>query len=446
MKKHIANSHPLGLVALASVLALVASACGSPATAGVGAASAEDKVDGSSITMAMVQGLAPQFEQYVAAYQKQFPNRKVTMQTLPDDNTKFIQQLSTQALGGQLPDVLFNGDTSANRLAAANVTFDMSTWLTEGKDGLKGSNFLAQFLSAYRPLNQPEQVTALPVSADSVVLFYNKTLLKKYGQAAPTASWTWDDLYRAAAEVQRKSGGKIAGMVPPLGTGSPHPEVFNPVIHAYGGYVYDPKTKKSGIGQPAAIEAWSMLLDAYSKASPAYSANPSGQPKFEAGQVAFTFGVHASVPGNKASLKDDWDIATMPTIKGNPSAGGGSYGLSIGKTSKHKNAAWAFLAWFYDNNGGMKLAQATGQVVPPTADGLNNGTWKDLPAPPTNNQAFIDAAKTAVMAVQLPGKAQGVLDASVLHAIQQVVLEKRPVADAFADAEKAVNAALSSSK
>jgi len=83
--------------------------------------------------------------------------------------------------------------------------------------------------------------------------------------------------------------------------------------------------------------------------------------------------------------------------------------------------------------------------LPPTIDGLANGIWRNAPAPPTNQQIFADDAKEAVLAVQLPGKAQGVLDSSVITAIQQVELQHRSVADAFADAEKAVNAALSGS-
>ncbi|WP_185445346.1 extracellular solute-binding protein [Kribbella qitaiheensis] len=431
------------LVLLPAFLAAVA--CGPDNSGGGGVSAADDPVDGSTISFGMVNGLVPAFQKYVDAYQKQFPDRKVTIQSLPDGGPDFIQQLSTQALSRKLPDLVFNVDNAANRLAAANVTSDLASWLEEGKAGLKGSNFLPQFLGQYRPLDHPEQITGLPVSADAVVLFYNKKLLAQYGEPIPSPSWTWSDLYRVANNVQTKSGGKTIGLAAPLGAGT-HPEIYNPVIQAHGGYVYDPKTNKSGIGQPAAVGAWTELLNAYGHTSPAYSANDSAQAKFENGNVAMAFSVHATVPTVKSTLKDDWDVQTMPTVDGKPTAGGGSYGLSIGKTSEHKNAAWAFLSWFYDRNGGMKLAQATGQVVPPTADGLDSGSWRDATPPPANDQAFVSAAKTAVLAVQLPGKAQGELDASVLTAIQQVVLQHRSVADAFGDAEKKVNQALQAAK
>lgn len=430
------------LIALAAIPLLAGiSACGGGSSSSGGGSG---KVDGSSIVLSMQNSLVPQFKQYAAAYEKQFPKRKVTVQSLPDDATQYIQQLVTARLGNKLPDVLMNVDYAANRLAAGNVTFDMAQWLKDGKDGLKGSNFLPQFLGQYTPIDKPKQMTGLPVSADSVTLFYNRTLFKQAGVTEyPKSSWTWDDMYRVAEEITKKSGGKIPGLVAPIGNGQ-HPEVYNPVVQAYGGYVYDPKTNKAGIGQPEAVKAWTEMLKAYGTTSPAYSANPSSQPKFESRQAAMAFGVRATVPTIKTALKDDWDAQTMPTINGKSTVGGGSYGLSIAQTSSNKDAAWAFLAWFYQSDGGMKLAQATGQVVPPTADGLANGTWKDLPAPPKNEEAFATDAKNAVLAVQLPGKAQGVLDDSVLKAVQEVVLKGRSVSDAFGDAEKAVNQALAS--
>ncbi len=426
------------LTALAcATLVATASACGSSSGGG-------GSVEDSKIVLSVQNSLVPQFKKYAAAYEKAYPDRKVSVQSLPDDATQYIQQLVTQRLGGKVPDVLMNVDYAANQLANGNVTMDMASWLKEGKGGLKGDDFLPQFVGQYRPVEHPEQITGLPVSADSTTLFYNKALFKEAGVTEyPKADWTWDDLYRVAEKIQKASGGKFAGLSQPLGVGD-QGAVYNPVIHAYGGYVYDPKTKKSGIGQPEAIKAWTKLLDAYGKASPRYAADPGSLPKFENRQTAMAFSVRATVPNMKQGLKDDWDAQSMPKINGKPTSGGGSYGLSIGKTSKNKEAAWAFLAWFYKNDGGMKLAQATGQVVPPTQQGLDKGTWRELPAPPQNEQVFATAAEDAYLLPALPATAQKALTDSVKKAVQQVELENRPVDAAFKDAEKTVNQALQS--
>lgn len=431
----------LTAVAGAAVFALLVSACGGSSSGGGGS------VEDSEITLSVQNALVPQFKTYAAAYEKKYPDRKVTVRSLPDDPAQYIQQLTTAKLGNKLPDVLMNIDIVANQLAAGNITMDMADWLKEGKSGLRGADFLPQFLGQYRPTSDQEAVTGLPVSADSTTLYYNKDVFKKAGvDEYPEADWTWDDLYRVAEKIQKKTSGKYDGLTAPLGAGD-QPAVYAPVIHANGGYVYDPKTKKSGIGRPAAIKAWTKMLEAYGKTSRKYSADFSTQPKFEQGQSAMAFSVRATVPTVKDGLKGgDWDVQPMPTMDGKPTVGGGSYGLSIGKTSKNQEAAWAFLAWFYKNNGGMKLAQASGQVVPPTEQGLKGGTWRDFPAPPANVDAFAENAEKAYLAPALPGDAQKVLSESVTKAVQEVELKNRSVKAAFGNAEKAVNEALASAE
>lgn len=405
--------------------------------------SSDDKVDDSSITIMIQNGLVPQFETYAEAYTKEFPDREVVIQSAPDDGSQYAQQLVTARLGDSLTDIVMNIDFVAERLATGNVTFDIGPWLKEGKDDLSLDSFTPNFVGQYRPSADPEAVTGLPVSADSVVLFWNKSLFDKAGvNEYPEPDWTWDDLYRVASKVQDGSDGQFFGITAPLGNGG-HAHVFTPVIAANGGYVYDPETNKVGIGEPEAIKAWGTLLEFYGTASAPYDANPSAQPGFGDRQAAMALSVRAGVPSTKEALgSDEWDAEVMPTIDGNPTAGGGSYGLSITQTSKKKNAAWAFLAWFYSTDGGMKLAQASGQAIPPTLDGLENGSWRDFPAPPANTEAFAEAARTAVLQVQLPGQGGTVLNDAVTKAMQQVLLEGRDIEEAFTEAAQSVQDAV----
>src|SRR5690606_11754234 len=116
----------------------------------------------------------------------------------------------------------------------------------------------------------------------------------------------------------------------PLGDGSAQ-IIFGPVIQAFGGSVYDPETNKSGIGQPDALKAWELLLSAYGKASGPYTTTTDDPSlKFDSGNVAMAIASRGAVPGLKKTMPDDnWDVQVLPTINGNSTAGGGSYGLSI---------------------------------------------------------------------------------------------------------------------
>jgi multiple sugar transport system substrate-binding protein len=430
------------LTALAAAVGVVSllAACGGAKSAG-----AAGQVGGSSIVLTTITGLEPQFKQYADAYMKEFPDRKVEVRSSTDKADEYAQQLATARLGGQLPDVFFNVDFLADTLAKNNVTLDLTAGIKAGKLGnLQLDDFLPQFVKQYRPLDHPEQVTGLPVSADSVGLFYNKTLFKKAGVTEyPRADWTWSDLYRVAKEIQTKSHGTITGLAAPIADGSAQ-IVYGPVIQAYGGYVYDPKTHTSGIGHPEAIKAWTELLAPYGVASGKYTATADAPSlSFNSGSVAMTIASRGGVPQTKTALKGvDWDVQVLPTINGKSTAGGGSYGLSIAQTSPNQDAAWAFLAWFYDTAKGMKVAQSVGGVIPPTNDGIDHGTWKNGTPPPANIAIFGASARSAVLLTQMPGASSTVMADATKKATQQVLLQGRSVADAFGDAEKTVNQAI----
>jgi len=423
----------------ATVIPLLAACANTGGTGGAG------EVEGSSIVLTTVTGLEPQFQEYADAYMEAFPERKVEVRSTTDDAAEYAQGLATARLSGEVPDVFFNVDFLADTLAKNNVSLDLAPGIADGKLGdLTIDDFLPQFVGQYRPLDNPDQVTGLPVSADSVGLYYNKDAFAQAGVTEyPEADWTWDDMYRVAEEIQTATGGAVIGLGAPLGDGTAQ-IVYGPVIQAYGGFVYDPETGKSGIGQPEAIEAWTTLIDAYGTASGEYTATTDDPTlKFSSGSVAMAIASRGAVPGTKTAMGDaDWDVQVLPTIDGNSTAGGGSYGLSIAQTSENQDAAWAFLAWFYDTDTGMKLAQEVGGVIPPTEDGIDNGIWKDGTPPPASIAIFGESARTAVLLTQMPGASASVMSEATKKATQQVVLEGRDIAEAFQEAEATVNEAI----
>jgi multiple sugar transport system substrate-binding protein len=442
---HIRRRVVAALAAFAVIPLLAACAGGSNAT-GAGAAG---KVDGSTITIATISQLKTQFQTYADAYMKAYPNRKVKIQGLTQDVTKYTQQLATQRISKTLPDIFFNVDFLANTFAKDKVALDLAPGLKAKKDGLDLSSFLPQFVGQYRPATDNKQITGLPVSADSTALVYNKTLFKEAGVTEyPTSSWTLDDYYRVAKEIQDNSGGKIIGTAAPLLDGTSIIN-FGPALKDAGVAIYDPKTNTSDIGSAAADKVWASLIKFYGTASGAYTTTANDPTtSFESGSVAMALASRGSIPTYRTALAaDDWDVAETPTVDGKHISGGGSYGLSIGATSKNQDAAWAFLAWFYDAKKGMKVAQtaAGGGIIPPTTEGLTNGTWQNV-AIPTNIKVFAQTAKDAVLLTQLPGSAGTTLTTATQKAVQEVVLNGATVKDAFDEAQATVNAALKTAK
>lgn len=434
------------VVATAAVTALTASltACSSPGGESGGAG----EIDGSTITIATIAQLKDQFQVYADAYTEKYPDRTVKIQATTTDPTEYVQQLATQRLSGTMPDIFFNVDFLANSLAADDVALDLAPALSEHVAGLDLDSFLPQFVGQYRPLNDPDAITGLPVSADSTALVYNKTLFDEAGVTEyPQADWTWDDYARVAAEIQKKSGGKISGTVNPLGASADSANLvgYSPILAAYGVKLYDAETNTTQIGSADAVKAWTMMMDLYGTGAAPFSTtanDPSGL--FESGKVAMAISSRGSIATYRDALADyDWDVTETPTVNGAHISGGGSYGLSVGTASKNQDAALAFLGWFFNADEGLAVAQTAegGGIIPPTAAGLASGTWQDVEVP-KNMSVFAETAKDAVLQAQLPGSTTAVLNTALATAIQEVLLNGADPAAAFKTAEDTVNAAL----
>ncbi|MFI6349167.1 ABC transporter substrate-binding protein [Streptomyces sp. NPDC050560] len=407
-----------------------------------GSSSARDGT--TTVSIAVRAHFTEQMQQITAQYHKLHPEVRFTTQTLPDDNTQYLQRLVTARMGGKVPDVIESIDTLVNQLSSSKVTTDLTPYLARKENGVSAGSFLPQFLGAYRPLSDSGRVEGVPVGADTYVLYYNKDLFARYHVPLPTDSWTYDDMYAASKAITRAAKGKAFGMVQTdLQQGE-----YNPVIDAFGGYVYDKAKHRTGIGEPAAVKAWKYLLKPYQDGTFApyeIGSSPSA-PTFQSGRVAMLLGARKNVPTFRQQLDADWDVAPVPTIRGKRPIGGGSYGLAISSTSRHKDAAWSFLSWFYTEKGGETTLQNSYQILPATKAGITDGSWKSLPAPPTRASVFADAVTGALMAPQLPKSAQGTLTTALIAADQKVLLDGESVEDAFGAAADQVNAAIEASR
>lgn len=422
-------------VAAGAVVALLAACGGGPGGEATSSASGDGVV-----TIAVRSHFVPQMETLAELYREENPDVEFEIQTLPDDAASIVQRLSTAKLGEETPDIIENIDVLVNQLAANDVTADLSGYLESGA-GLATDDFIPAFLDQYRPLGIEDEIHGMPVSADATVLYYNKDLFDQVGVDYPTDTWTWEDMSVAAQQITAAGEGQFYGMV----QGNPWQAVYNPMINVYGGTTYDPETNTVGIGSPEAVQAWGKLLGLFlDGASAPYEigSQPSSAPTFQSGAVGMMIGVRAHVPAIRAELGAEWGVAPVPTVEGQRPIGGGSYGLSLTTASADADAAWDFLAWFFQVDGGQPVLQETYQSVPATSDGLAEGIWRDLPAPPDSPEVYAEAAETAVMAPLFPDRGQAAMSEAIMQATQEVVLEGRPIAEAFADAEQAVNDAL----
>lgn len=434
----ISRSIRTRLAAVAAALAVTTTlaACGGGSTG-----SSDEGGAGKDVVIGMNSGLVPQFQRYAKAYEKAEPGVKVTVKPVPDAQADYIQQLVTQGLSKSLPDIVFNYDSLNQTLASSKLLYDLKPWLDSGKDGLKGSAFLPNYLGQYRTGGE---ITGIPVSADAGILYFNKSVLEKYGiTETPDASWTYEKMLDVAGQVTRASGGKVYGIQTPVADGSGLYRYY-PVLKSYGSDLYDAKSKKFVFADPKGIEAWKVIMKGYTDDIGTPFAPKENPDLFTSGQVAMIIDTRPNLARYRESMKQfDWDVAPVPQSNGEPATGGGSYSLSIAKGSGNKEGAYKFMAWFYSTDGGMKVAAADG-VIPATKEGLATGAWLDdkNPVPASLVETTKYAVKNAVLPPPIPDAVQPKLVPALQEAIQKVALKDEPIEKAFGEAQGSLNAEL----
>lgn len=420
-------------IGAASALTLSLAACG-PGGEG-------DAEGGTDITIGMNSGLVPAFEQYAEDFMAEFPEYTVTVSAVPDAQPDYIQQLVTQGLSATTPDIIFNYDTLNQTLASNKLLFDMGPWLKEGKGGLSADGFMANFLDQYRV---GEQITGMPVSADSGMLFYNEEVFKKYGVTElPTSDWTVEDLYRVAEEISDKAGGEAYGLGTPIGDSTAY-FTFYSTLKAFGSNIYDPESEKFVFADEGGLKAWELLLAPYLEEwGTPYAARQDGLKMFNSGQIAMVVGARPAVVTYRESLEGAWNVEQLPTVNGASATGGGSYSLSISDKSSNKEGAWKFLSWFYSTDGGMKSAEPNG-VVPATKDGLANGTWKEDTNPVPSNLITVTeyAVENAILPDAIPDAVQPKVAPALTKALELVILDGKSIEEAYTAAQDELNGLL----
>lgn len=319
----------------------------------------------------------PTVDANIKAFNAKYPNIKVTATAIGWE--QYWTKLRTQAQGDTLPDIMW--------MNGPNIQ------LYSGNDQLATLDDLAVDWSQY-----PKALVDLyslnghhygvPKDFDTIALWYNKDLFAKAGVAVPTASWTWDDLNKAAQQLGDKlKADKVWAMMPDdLSYGQ---ETFYNTIYQAGGFVI--KDGKSGFDNADSIrglEFWSNLVKAGLCATPQSISETPGLDQFIAGKGAMFYGGSwNAVTISKAANAGSFDVIDLPKDKVKASIIHG-LGWTVAKKSKNVQAAKALVAYLGSKEAALTEA-ANGTAIP-----AYNGTqdkWLSL-NPKWNLKVYLDAA------------------------------------------------------
>lgn len=330
-------------------------------------------------------------EEIASMYMEKHPNVEIIVSPIPPD--EFYVKMPTLVAAGEVPDILFNDSDADEEFATQGVTLDLTPYLTSGdreKDPLQVEDFPEFFIGINTTYGG--EIHTLPVALDVYVMFYNKRIFDEAGLEYPTNDWTYDDFTEYAIALTK-----------PLEDGTTqYGWAIDPTYGQFGimfplGEGFDMQVDENdewNFNTPEAKKGWEVLLNGLLEgyAMPIDEINEVG------GYLgAFALGKAAMVPAARwgcpvfRDMEDDWDVVLMPKgSSGKNAANGGSFGYSVGATTKYPEAALDFL-WTIYSDEAYELWTENYSTVPSVKSIYETGSWRDLPGPPYSNDVFIEA-------------------------------------------------------
>lgn len=301
----------------------------------------------------------------VDAFNAQNPNVKVIMTS----QGEYATQLSTAAASDTLPDVAVINEDQVATSAFRNIIRPIDDLVTQA--GIDGSDFPAV---AWNAGEVSGKRYAVPLSFVAMTMFYNEDMLKAAGLSAPPTNATE---FAAAAQAMTKDDAK--GFL--LTTGFPVQQIFQQLLHQYGGSEFSEDGSKATWNSDAGVKALQWMVDAQAKYGEPNLEVDAELNAFKGGSVGMIWnGIWQSTNVTGDAVEFTGKLAAVPQIGDQPAvwAGGPLLALPVHKAGNDPckdAAAIMFIKYLIDNS----LEWAKAGNIPASNTVRNSAEFKTLP-------------------------------------------------------------------
>ncbi|MCM1972910.1 MULTISPECIES: sugar ABC transporter substrate-binding protein [Streptomyces] len=382
-------------VALGSVLALTATACGDDGSGGGGDKGAEGSGKGEIVFWDNNGGVRTDiWKEIIADFEKANPDIKV--QYVPIAATEVQSKYDTAIQGGGLPDVGGVGAAMLAGIAAQDALEPVEDRLA--KSSLNGKLNEDMVTSVKVAGGSDEHMYSIPTSANNGVLYYRTDLFKKAGLEEPTS---WDAFYEAAEKLTN-SGKNEFGYTIRGGAGS----IAQALDAMYGqsGITEFWDGDRTTLNDPKNVEALEKYAALYKKVTPAADLNND----FTKMVAQWDSGTIGMLNHNLGSYQDHVKALGVEKFRGIPQPVGPSGkrvqvsnpvdGLGLFKSSKNKDAAWKFIEFAASHESNSKWNESAGAI--PSNTEAAKDAWINEAEPTKLAAAALNDGSTSI--VQLP--------------------------------------------
>ncbi len=296
------------------------------------------------------------------------------------DTLKII--LEDYALENPKLDILMFWYIDLGKLVKEKILLDITSMIEENKKIVKPQDYIKSIYDTYTLYKGRRW--GLPFDGDTHVLFYRKSLLKKYDLSPPE---TWDEYLKISKIIttnEKKNG--IYGsaiMAPPI------PIIiistFMNRLGSYGGRLLD-ENGQPAVNSPEAIMALKSLIE-HAK----YALPPITETDWEVSRDSFLSGKVAMVEqwtdigimaeeSTQSIISGDWGVVQMPKGSGKNakhiSALNAGFTIGIARSSKNIEVAKEYLLFANRPDITLKLNLINGGIDPTRKSILKSKKYK----------------------------------------------------------------------
>ena len=341
---------------------------------GVAAAAGSARAQSGEITVWSWNVAASSLEAVIPGFNKQFPDVKVKVEDLGNQQV-FDRTLAGCAAGGAgLPDVLSIENHEAEIFWAQ---------FPDCFANLKDLGYTEEIASGFPQFKRTELEVgdvayAMPWDSGPVVMFYRRDFYEKAG-VDPDSIKTWDDFIAAGKKVMAAN----PGVVMTQGDLNGDTEWFRMLSNEQGCGYFSADAQSVTVNQPACVaslEQVKALVDAGLLTAANWDekiqSNNAGKVASQLYGAWYEGTIRSTAPEDQ---KGKWGVYLMPsmTADGPRAANLGGSSLAIPSTSKNQEAAWAYVNYALGSNEGQVTMLREYGLVPSLLTALDDPFVKE---------------------------------------------------------------------
>ncbi len=366
--------------------------------------------DGKKTTITYWQHSSQARDKMMQDLAKEFMDKNkdidVKLEFIPEDSysTKLISTLATNAA----PDVMQVESGMIPRLVKAGAIQPLDEKI------LPTDKIADEFTPAtVDGLKYEDKYYGLPTDTQTIVLYWNKDLVKEANLDAEQGPKTWDELREWAKKLTKAEGGTMTQSG--WGVKGYNPEV-QAIITQYGGKMVDENGKYVFADDVKSVEAIQFMVDAYKKDKVYNTEFMKNWAGFRQGKVAIMLG-HPAMLGN---LKE-----TAPNVK---------LGMALIPSKEGKNTT-IVTSWAYVASKNANSEAATKWIEFLTSKEVQKKWTKQTGELPSRKELLNDSdltsdPQTKLLISSLEDSKVGYLQMGILNSIWSQYFEKLILTDA----------------